>query len=315
MGGASSYSERPSSYDWSDEEKVTKRSARSYAADDGRVYKGYSSKGLEPPIGMNITTKSILPEVIMADLTGSMRYVPKLLFEKLPVLYDETNAVLHGYGPKEMKEREGQVPDDLEISVVGIGDAYVDSYPLQVTNFEKKSGLVNSINKIFPEGGGGGGLMESYELGLYFLLKHCEMSNVSENRPLCIIVGDEAFYDEVNRAQVESLIGDNLEQNLSTVKVIQELKKKFEVYILRPELTYGKDEYKKIEEKWKKVLDPQHVVKVEDPQRIVDDIVGINAIASNNFDKGLEMLKRRQKPEQVDVVLRDLHPLISSGKL
>jgi uncharacterized phage-like protein YoqJ len=299
-------------YNWNEDEKVTKKSAADYAKEDKRIYKPPST-GLKPPIGMNISTDELFVNVIKLDLTGSMHKEPERFLEKMSTLYEESNAALQGYDSKDMQKKAQNVPDVLSVSIIGIGDAYVDKYPLQVTNFEKRSGLIKSIKDIFPEGGGGGQLTESYELGAYYLLNHCKTPKCK--KPLCIIFGDEAPYDRVNCHQVKALIGDDLKQDLSTTEVLKELKEKFDTYIIQPELEYSEAEYKEVHEKWRKILGPQRVIVIESVARAVDCIIGLNGVYSNNWDAAKDMLERRQKPDQVKEVIEALHPTLKEKSL
>jgi len=315
MGGVSVSSSRK--YDWDNDAPVTRKSAKQYSGDDGRVYTGYASKGLKPPVppvGMDITTDAFLPEIILLDVTGSMKSMPRLFLEKLATLYEESNAVLHGYGPDEMKTKAGQVADDLALSIIAVGDAHCDSHPLQVANFERRAGLINPINNIYPEGGGGGQAKESYELALYYVMKHCKLPNLPQGaKPLLVVFGDEAFYDEVDKTYVKRLIGDDLKADIPTKDVIKELQKQYEIFVLRPELDYDADTYKMIHRTWESVLGPERVLKMQQPERVVDDIVGLNGIISYNFKKAEDVLRRRQTPKQVDDVLKDLHPAASAA--
>jgi hypothetical protein len=310
MGGVSTFLTSSKAYDWSDEEKVTKRSARSYAADDGRVYKGYSSKGLKPPVGMNIYSESEIPLVLMLDLTGSMCRLPEFILERIPTMYHETNAAIQGYDPKEAKLVE--VPLKLEMSIIGVGDAYSDKYPLQVLDFKKYNELTQAINKIYPEGGGGGSLEESYELAAYYLLNHCKTPN-SKIKPICIIVGDEAFYERVNEVQVEEFIGDKLDQDLDSYEVMKQLKEKFDTYVLRPEPSYSKEEYEKIHKKWTSVFS-ERVSRMKDPEAIVNCMIMIGGIASNHYQEALHMLERREEKWEIDQALEAVHPFLASQR-
>jgi hypothetical protein len=298
-------------YDWSNDKKITRKSAKDYASDDKRIYKP-SSIGLKPPVGMEISTNEPFANVIILDETGSMKDEPRRFLEKASVLYEESNALIQGYDLEDMKKKSQEVPDLLAVSIIAVGDATCDRYPLQVTNFEKRSGLIKSVNEIYPEGGGGGQLTESYELGAYYLLNHCKTPKCS--KPLCVIFGDETFYDKVNRHQVKALIGDDLTSDLSTIEVMKELKNKFDTYIIQPELSYSKSDYEKVHEKWKSVF-PERVIIPESIGRTVDCIVGLNGIASNNWNAAKEMLERRQKPEQVKEVIEALHPILKEKSL
>ena len=315
MGGMSS--DYTSSYDWSSRKSVTRKSAKNYAQDDDRDYSGHSSKGLGAPKGKEISTQSPLAAILVVDVTGSMHRWPGLIFEKIPTLYNEANVALQGLDLDELEKGKKEPQNLLEMAVIAIGDARKgDRQPLQVLDFSKDTDLVNGVNKIWPEGGGHGNLQESYDLALYFIAKHCSTPKVPKKaKPLLIIAGDEGFYENISKSEVKGLIGDTLRQDLKTTDVIEQLVKAYDMFMLRPEPgDYSSRDYATVHEQWQKVLGPQRVMRMEDPQRLVDCIIGICAYASDNFGIGEALLKRRQSPEQVKQVLRTLHPLLKEDE-
>jgi hypothetical protein len=308
MGGmSSSYS---GSYDWDRSERVTKKSAKSYAKKDKRSYTGGSSKGIPSPKGKEIQTNSQLVEILVVDVTGSMGEWPGLIFEKIPTLYNEANVALQGLDIDGLAK--GQEPQNLlEMAVIAVGDAFTDRCPIQVVDFSKGTDLVKGINKIFPEGNGGGFGCESYELVAYFLAKHCKTPKVPKGaKPVLIWACDEDFYAKIRKDQVKRYIGDNIGQNMDADAVMKQLANRFDMYVLRPEPEGDCDVYRGAHKHWESLLGPQRVMRMEDASRLVDCVIGISAYAANNFQVGEDLLKRRQTPTQVKQVLRTLHPLL-----
>ena len=310
MGGISTYS--GSYYDWSYDEKVRKRSAASYAKADKRVYSG-GRRGIKPPVGLDIKTESEFAEIIVLDVTGSMKDWPRLILEKLPTLYEESNAAMLGLSPKELAKKRKKVPHKLEISLNAIADTHGDPYPIQVSDFKKGKDLIKVANDIYI---GGGGFhprdeftQESYELMAYYLLHHCHTPNIE--KPICIIAGDEGFYEEVDPDDVKEYIGDDLQAPLNSREIMKELARRFDTYILRPEPTYSEEMYKKIHKQWESIFGPERVLRMEDPRRLVDCIIAISGYATKHWRQSLEMLKRRQTSKQVEEVLKTLHPLLN----
>lgn len=309
MGGMSTDWGSSRAYDFSD--SATRKSARDYSAADNRTYTGDTSHGLAAPVGKEISTKSRLATILAIDTTGSMRDWPKLIFEKIATLYTESNVVAQGLDVDDVKKKGTTIDDTLEIAVIAFNDAGVgDSYPIQVVDFSKGADLVKGVNSIRPAGGGGGNLVESYDLAAYFVAKHCKAPNAG--KPLFIFAGDEGFYEQVVSQQVRKLIGDDLAENMSTTTVLKDLMKRFNVYILRPEPYYDAATYRQIQAQWEGVLGPERVLKMDDPQRLVDCIIGLHALAANNFKAGEDLLRRRQTEAQVDEVLKTLHPAIEA---
>jgi hypothetical protein len=311
MGGWSSDSGSSRSYDWSDDSKVTRKSATSYAKDDKRTYSGEHSKGIPAPVGKDIEAKGDRALVLVVDVTGSMGTWPRTIFQKIPTLYAEANAAIQSKDLKEMKKSGKTLEDKLEMSVIAIGDTYSDSQPLQVVDFSKGGELVKGINKIYPEGGGGAFGRESYGLAAYYLDKHCKTSNMpKDTKPILVFACDEDFYDTITASEAKKYTGDTTESK-DTDALVKRLSKKFDMYVLRPEPEGETEVYKRAHEHWKKLIQDERVMKMSDPKRLVDCIIGICGYSSDHFDEAKEMLERRQTPEQVKEVMETLHPLLA----
>lgn len=289
MGGGGGWD-----YDYS--ESALRKSSKSYATEakkEGvvRAYTGDRGKGLPPPVGKQISSSSPTPVVVAVDVTGSMGQWPGIIFEKLPVLYGE--ARLH-------------LPD-VDLSFCAIGDANIDQYPLQICDFAKGKRLEEHINSLFPEGGGGGGIKESYELAAYFYARHCQLAGAA--RALFVFCGDEGFYERIKVGSVRKLTGDAPTADLDSYDIFAELGRRFDVYMLRvPYDDPVKDEI--IHEQWQRALGRQTVLRMEDPRRIVDCIIGLAAIQAEEQDSFSARLAIRQTPAQVQQVMSTLHPLM-----
>jgi hypothetical protein len=276
-------------YSYEDDEVVTRKSAKAYNIASKRSYKTENFVKLPPPRDKVLITKALLPVVISVDVTGSMSTYPKMIFEKLCILYNEALFFL----PKDLKK-------SFEISFAANGDSY-DSYPLQVTDFAKGHDLDLNINTIYPEGGGGGlkGGHEMYEMMAYYYSKHCNMPKaMSEPKPLFFFVCDENYYDVVNSDQIRRLIGLAPQQKVHSKDVFVALREKFEVYNLRIRYTSGQEE-KKIIRDWENAVGINHVALLDPPQRVVDVILAIIANHTGQLESYIERLKVRQTSAQV----------------
>lgn len=285
-----------SDYNTATDSATTKKSAASYNIDAGRKYDEPKTI-VPPPRGKVLITKAKFPLVVAVDVTGSMREFPKIIFEKLCILYNEIMLFL----PQDMK-------DSFEISFAAIGDAYCDQAPIQVTDFAAGKELDLNIKSMYPEGGGGGQARESYELMAYYYARHCNLVNPLQNpKPLLVLVGDEGFYAKVNREHIRRYVSeeDKLVSDLISEDVFEVLKQKFNVYILRIKYENAEDE-KEIDAKWRKVLGNSHVIIMKDPHRIVDTIIGIVATAVDGFNAFKQRIEIRQTPEQVAQVYSSL---------
>ncbi|MBI4147839.1 hypothetical protein HY490_00965, partial [Candidatus Woesearchaeota archaeon] len=228
---------------------------RGYGSRAGNASSAYDSSGRSyaatPP--KSVSTDSPSPLVIAVDVTGSMGVFPETMFKKLPLL------------DLEMKE----YLDNPEICFIAVGDAYCDSHPLQVQEFAKGKDLVDRLNGIHIEGGGGGQIMESYDLATVYGAHNIKMPKA--NRPIFIYVGDEGFYDTVDPDQAKRLAHVDLEKRLTSKQAVDDLKKKFSaVYCVR-KLYDGSDADhmssidKTLHAQWTKYLGDDKVVILNEP--------------------------------------------------
>ena len=283
-GGAGySYSSARGAYDPGPSSSgSSKSSSRSYAR---------KSAVEKYPLDKKITTQSPTPLVVAVDVTGSMADWPQLIFEKLPLLYSEVKR----YMP------------EVEISFAAVGDAYSDSYPIQIRDFGKDKDLDAKVNSLYPEGGGGGSGRESYELTALFYNKNCEMPKAK--KPIFIFAGDEGFYENLDASTIEKYLGGSEAKNFDGKKIMKELASKYDAYLLHKE--YGSsDDY--IVSQWKDAIGNERVLKLEDPKRIVDCIIGIVAASSGQFVDFSKRLSKRQTNGQVQSVMTTLHKISSA---
>ena len=161
-----------------------------------------------------------LPIAVIFDVTGSMKDIPRLLQEKLPKLYGLLMA-------------KGYV-EHPQILFGAVGDAYADKVPLQIGQFESDNRADDNLASLYLEGGGGGGNHESYDLAAYFIARHTATDAWEKRgkRGYLFLIGDERAYQNVDRAQVERLIGDTLQENPTTRDIFEELAERWDVYFL-----------------------------------------------------------------------------------
>jgi len=159
------------------------------------------------------------------DVTGSMGRIPeRLAKEELP----QFMQLLGELGVT-----------DPQVLFMGVGDAFGDRAPLQVGQFESTAELMDQwLTSCWIEGGGGQGDMESYELALYFAARHVDMDCYRKRgqRGYVFLIGDEKPYPQISRKAVAEIMGDELEQDIPTAAIVEELHHQFEPFFLIPDL-------------------------------------------------------------------------------
>lgn len=233
------------------------------------------------------------PIAVFFDVTGSMGHIPVVLQEKLPALLG-------------LLQRKGYV-EDPQIMFGAIGDAFSDRIPLQVGQFESDNTMDENLENIVLEGGGGGSNHESYELGAYFLARHTYIDSFEkrDKKGYAFFIGDERLYAAINRGNVSKIIGDNLEENLTSEQIFAELQEKYDVYFLfaaegmyEPEevlpdgakTRYG--DYGAMAIGWRKVLGEKALV-LEDATAVCETIALALGVAEGtiSFEDGLADLE------------------------
>ena len=265
-------------YDYGSAEAPYLKKLKKEADEKGpRSYLSKSKPNLDlvNPLGKKISTDSSNPIIWAVDGTGSMQTWPKEIHDRTPLVYQ----TLSKYKP------------DFELSLSVIGDAVSDDWALQVCDFGKGPKLDDYINALYPEGRGGPGIRESYELFAYFMNKYVSTPN-AEN-PFMIIMGDEMFYDKINSKQIKHYIGDGLQEDLNSIEIWQQLSQKFDIYLLRKEYP-GHNE--KIVEQWNQAIGPQKIIPIYDPLRVVDVAMGLIAKRWGNYtDFGKNLISRQDE--------------------
>jgi hypothetical protein len=159
---------------------------------------------------------------VVFDVTGSMGGIPKVIQKNLPNLLG-------------LLLRKGYV-DDPQIIFGAVGDAVSgDRVPLQMGQFESDNRMDDTLDNLFLEGGGGGGNHESYDLALYFMAHHTSIDcyEKRDKKGYLFVVVDEACYESTPKAIVNSVLGDTyLQEDLKLEDVVEQVKEKYETYIL-----------------------------------------------------------------------------------
>jgi len=229
-----------------------------------------------------LKTHSPYPLVVGIDTTGSMEEWPEIFFEKLPLLYKEAMKYFPG----------------IEISFQAINDYEADGHDvaLQPTPFGRHEMLDKHIGELYPVGGGGGQVMESYEMfAAYNLFMETPEAKI---KPIVIILGDEAPFPQLppNVAKFYGLTTRN--QDVPSEKIFDLLQKKCNVYLIRKPYD-GQD--KEIVDIWKNIghMNPEKISTIKDPRRVVDVILGILSIIAGKIDMFQQELASRQESHQI----------------
>ena len=209
-----------------------------------------------------------IPVAIMVDVTGSMGDVADLVIDGLHKIMTV------------IKDRK--IVEHPSICFGAIGDATCDRVPIQMGEFESDDELAEShLSNIYREGGGGGQVMESYELALWFFANQVETDHWDKRgeKGFLFIIGDEAPYDEVNPDHIKSYCGEDVSEAISLETIATKLQERWHVFCLRPGGTSHFDS-NKVQSTWLRALPAERVIKVEDWHEINSLIAGTISVMS-----------------------------------
>lgn len=192
--------------------------------------------------------------MVWLDVTGSMGSVVHTIHKKLPTLMG-------------ILTRKAYIPDP-QILFGAIGDATTDQAPLQVGQFESGDEMEGDLSNFWIEGNGGGQMppKESYELAAYVGARKTSIDCFEKRgkKGYCFIIGDERPYPEVKKSIITKLIGSELEADVSTKEIFQELQEKYVTFFILPKAASHGNSIDELRQVWGEYIDPQHVLALED---------------------------------------------------
>lgn len=195
---------------------------------------------------------------VLFDVTGSMLDIPQDLQKKLPELLG-------------LLLRKGYL-EHPHVLFGAIGDATCDRVPFQIGQWEADNRMDDDLEHILLEGGGGGQMTESYELGLYFMARHTAMDCYEKRgeKGFLFLIGDEMAYPKVKAKEVRAVLGDEMGEDIPTSLIVAEAREKFHLYFILPKTaSHGREP--KVLASWRALLG-QNVVELDDPNGVCETI-------------------------------------------
>ncbi|HEX7816513.1 hypothetical protein [Dyella sp.] len=202
-----------------------------YAASTSSKSRGaiFASRGMHAALDpKNITLRESVdsdlnpqstPIIVALDVTGSMGSIPEALIKgSLGTFIDEV------YHRKPVT--------DPHLMFMGVGDAFFDRAPLQVTQFEADLRIAEQLSSIYLEGGGGGNASESYHLPWYFAGVRTKTDSIAKRntKGYLFTVGDEQVPPALTVAQAQAIFGDDIERDYSPADLLALAERYYHVF-------------------------------------------------------------------------------------
>jgi len=237
----------------------------------------------------SLSTNSESPLVVAIDNSFSMGVWTSIVFGKC------------AYLDIEGKEYLGQ---DREISFAAVGDIFSDQYGFQARPFTSGLDLKKRLKELVIEENGGPSYRESYDICSLYYARNTQMPNVT-GKPPFIFIGDEGMYDVIDKDKAKKYAKVHLEGRVNTADVMEELKNKFSVYLIRKPYKNpleNRAENDAILHQWQTYIGKDHIANLTDPQRVLDVIFGILAKEKGKIDYFQKEIEERQidpaKPDE-----------------
>lgn len=168
-----------------------------------------------------------IPIILGLDVTGSMGDACHETAEALGVIM------------RDLLQEYSNSKYDLEFCMMGIGDVECDGAPIQMGQFESDVRFAEDLDAIYMEHGGGGNDYESYSAAWYMAAHHTKLDAITKGRRgIIITMGDEPLNPILPARQLREFVGDNVQSNIYTKDLYEEVSKNFDVYHINIEHGY-----------------------------------------------------------------------------
>lgn len=293
MGGGGSYYDR-------DVTDVDQRTSAGYSTVAEAAMARRSLNPAVVPRDRRVATTAKGPLVYAFDVTGSMGTLPKIIYDKMPLIAGQIAEL--GY------------IKDPQMCLAAVGDAVTDDAPVQVGDFSPLRGLDDWLQRLWLEGGGGGQGKESYELMAYFFATRCEIKEAKT--PIFLFTGDEGYRDRVYKNELTKHFGGE-HSDAGAQEVFDKLKQKFagNVFLIHRTYTTSAADDSEITAMWRQALGKERVVQLGTDLAIADVTLGLLALVAGtrNLAEYLDDMKTKrleaQTDERVAEVRTSLEPL------
>lgn len=213
------------------------------------------------------------PIIVALDVSGSMGKIAHEIAKT-------------GLGEIAKNIFDTQIIPGPQLMFMGIGDVEYDHSPLQATQFEGDDRIIQQLNQLYVECGGGFNECESYNLAWYFAdQKTSADAFEKDNRKgVLITIGDEMPPLDLTDDQIRNVFGDGQMYARDNNTLLNNLLKKYHVYHLMIEQgNFMLRNTAKVQKAWTNILG-QNAVTVPDFQEIgtyISDIIKTVAKSEN----------------------------------
>ena len=219
-------------------------------------------KGITREARDSATNPESTPIIVGLDVTGSMSRVLDAMAR-------------HGLETMATQIYDRKPVTDPQLMCMGIGDAFCDDAPLQVTQFESDIKLAQQLTQIWLEEGGGGNDSEGYILAWYFAAFHTKTDAWEKRgkKGFLFTIGDDGPTPYITKEQIQRFFGETPEfGQINADQLLKIVSEKYEVWHLCVE--EGGSHREHDVDRWKELLGERTIV-LKDHKKMGEVITSI----------------------------------------
>lgn len=208
------------------------------------------------------------PIVAALDVTGSMGMIADALARR-------------GLGTLVEEILDRRPVSDPHVLCMGIGDAWADDAPLQVTEFEADISIARQLERLWLEKGGGGNDYESYNLAWWFAAMRTASDSWEKRgrKGYLFTVGDEEPPPVILAAHLQRFLEEPAERDLTTRDLLTLVERTWHVFhVVVEEGSHFRACSHQVLSKWQQLLG-QRVLRLADHTRLAETVVSAIEVA------------------------------------
>lgn len=216
--------------------------------------------------------------IVAFDETGSMGNIPDAFVRK-------------GLSTMVTEILDRAPVTDPHIMIMGIGDAWYDRAPLQVTQFEADIQIAEQLKDIYLEGSGGGNQYESYNLPWYFAARKTEIDCFEKRgkKGYLFTIGDENPPPTLLATHVKKFLGEGIQEDLDSRDVLAMASRRYHVFhVIIEQGSFCRVNKTAVTEEWTELLG-QRVLSLTDYNDLAECVV--SAIEINEGRDAKEVIE------------------------
>jgi hypothetical protein len=159
------------------------------------------------------------PIIVGIDVTGSMSHIADYLGKQ-------------GLGDFFSETLKRKPVEDPHLMFMAIGDVKCDQAPLQVSQFECDSRIIEQLTSIYLERGGGGNGSESYTLPWYYAAKHTAVDSFEKRnkKGYLFTCGDDGCPPTLSSAEISRALNKQDSNNYTAQELLKLVEDKYHVF-------------------------------------------------------------------------------------